>query len=293
MPFFIYANTLSAEQICQFQQRYSLNLLGKTTYLGYQLAFFEGELTACIREGAKAIQCDVSALDIIPNLEQGGLLVMDMDSTAIKIECIDEIAKLAGTGEVVAAITAQAMRGELDFEQSLRKRVATLENAPESILQKVRENLPLMAGFEQMVRILKEKGWRLAIASGGFDYFADYLQQQYGLDVAVSNQLDIVEGKLTGKVRGKVVDASYKAETLKALAEQYQIPQNQWVAVGDGANDLPMLQTASLGVALHAKPKVQEQAKSVVNFGDLTALVLLLNAKNLFNELEGNENAIF
>lgn len=285
--FFIYAKTLSNQQIVQFHQHNQLTFLGSLRYLDYQIAFFSGNLTACLRQHAEQIGCDISNLEMIPRLEQPGLLVMDMDSTAIKIECIDEIAKLAGTGEIVSSITASAMRGELDFEQSLRKRVGTLENASESILQKVRENLPLMDGFEQMVQILQQHGWKLAIASGGFDYFADYLKEKYGLDYAVSNQLEIVEGKLTGKVQGKVVDAQYKAETLKALADHYQIPQNQWVAVGDGANDLPMLKTASLGVALHAKPKVQEQAQTVVNFGDLTALVLLLNAKNLFEQLKG------
>lgn len=285
--FFIYAKTLSNQQIVQYHQHNQLTFLGSLRYLDYQIAFFSGNLTACLRQHAEQIGCDISNLEMIPRLEQPGLLVMDMDSTAIKIECIDEIAKLAGTGEIVSSITASAMRGELDFEQSLRKRVGTLENASESILQKVRENLPLMDGFEQMVQILQQHGWKLAIASGGFDYFADYLKEKYGLDYAVSNQLEIVEGKLTGKVQGKVVDAQYKAETLKALADRYQIPQNQWVAVGDGANDLPMLKTASLGVALHAKPKVQEQAQTVVNFGDLTALVLLLNAKNLFEQLKG------
>ncbi|QIM64792.1 phosphoserine phosphatase SerB [Frederiksenia canicola] len=285
--FFIYAKTLSNQQIVQFHQHNQLTFLGSLRYLDYQIAFFSGNLTACLRQHAEQIGCDISNLEMIPRLEQPGLLVMDMDSTAIKIECIDEIAKLAGTGEIVSSITASAMRGELDFEQSLRKRVGTLENASESILQKVRENLPLMDGFEQMVQILQQHGWKLAIASGGFDYFADYLKEKYGLDYAVSNQLEIVEGKLTGKVQGKVVDAQYKAESLKALADRYQIPQNQWVAVGDGANDLPMLKTASLGVALHAKPKVQEQAQTVVNFGDLTALVLLLNAKNLFEQLKG------
>lgn len=285
--FFIYAKTLSNQQIVQFHQHNQLTFLGSLRYLDYQIAFFLGNLTACLRQHAEQIGCDISNLEMIPRLEQPGLLVMDMDSTAIKIECIDEIAKLAGTGEIVSSITASAMRGKLDFEQSLRKRVGTLENASESILQKVRENLPLMDGFEQMVQILQQHGWKLAIASGGFDYFADYLKEKYGLDYAVSNQLEIVEGKLTGKVQGKVVDAQYKAETLKALADRYQIPQNQWVAVGDGANDLPMLKTASLGVALHAKPKVQEQAQTVVNFGDLTALVLLLNAKNLFEQLKG------
>lgn len=280
---FIYSKTLSSTEIEQFSQKAEAELLKQADYLDYKIAFFSTNLTACkLREIAKEINADVSNLNIIPNLNQAGLLLMDMDSTAIKIECIDEIAKLAGTGEIVLAITASAMRGELDFEQSLRKRVGTLENAPESILQKVRENLPLMDGFEQMVTTLKQKGWKLAIASGGFDYFADYLKEKYGLDFAVSNQLEIIDQKLTGKVLGKVVDAQFKAETLQNLANTFNIPKGQWVAVGDGANDLPMLKTASLGVALHAKPKVQEQADFVVNFGDLTALCVLLNAKNLF-----------
>ncbi|QLB43156.1 phosphoserine phosphatase SerB [Mannheimia pernigra] len=280
---FIYSKTLNEREIEQFSQRANANLLKQAVYLDYKIAYFSTNLTACeLRETAQQVNADISDLNIIPNLNQAGLLLMDMDSTAIKIECIDEIAKLAGTGEVVSAITASAMRGELDFEQSLRKRVGTLENASESILQKVRENLPLMDGFEEMVSILKENGWKLAIASGGFDYFADYLKEKYGLDFAVSNQLEILESKLTGKVLGKVVDAEFKAETLRNLADRFNIPQNQWVAVGDGANDLPMLKTASLGVALHAKPKVQEQANFVVNFADLTALCLLLNAKNLF-----------
>ena len=283
--FFIYSKTLNESQIAQFSQQTQAKLLKQAVYLGYQIAFFSANTTACqLREQAKQFECDIADLNVVPTLEQQGLLVMDMDSTAIKIECIDELAKLAGTGEIVSAITASAMRGELDFEQSLRKRVGTLANAPESILQKVRENLPLMDGFEQMVQILKSHGWKLAIASGGFDYFANYLKETYSLDYAVSNQLEIVEGKLTGQVLGKVVDAQYKAETLKSLAERFAIPESQWVAVGDGANDLPMLKTASLGVALHAKPKVQEQAEFVVNFGDLTALVLLLNAKTIFNE---------
>lgn len=280
---FIYSKTLSAEEIQLFSQKAEAELLKQADYLDYKIAFFSTNLTACkLREIAKEINADVSNLNIIPNLNQAGLLLMDMDSTAIKIECIDEIAKLAGMGEIVSTITASAMRGELDFEQSLRKRVGSLENAPESILQKVRENLPLMDGFEQMVTTLKQKGWKLAIASGGFDYFADYLKEKYGLDFAVSNQLEIIDQKLTGKVLGKVVDAQFKAETLQNLANTFNIPKTQWVAVGDGANDLPMLKTASLGVALHAKPKVQEQADFVVNFGDLTALCVLLNAKNLF-----------
>ncbi|QIW16370.1 phosphoserine phosphatase SerB [Pasteurellaceae bacterium RH1A] len=280
---FLYAKHLSQAHIEQFAQKTSSHLLKQAQYLGYRLAFFESQAEN-LREVAQQLGCDVAHLNITPNLAQPGLLLMDMDSTAIKIECIDEIAKLAGTGQVVSAITASAMRGELDFEQSLRKRVGTLQGAPESILQEVRENLPLMEGFEDMVKTLKQAGWKLAIASGGFDYFADYLKDTYGLDFAVSNQLEIVDGKLTGQVLDRVVDAQYKAETLEALGQRFAIPQTQWVAVGDGANDLPMLKTASLGLALHAKPKVQEEAKFVVNFGDLTALVVLLHAKALFNQ---------
>ncbi len=281
---FLYSKTLTDEKLTQFKQQTGLKIVKQQNYLGYKIAFFHTNMTASLQQLATQFECDISTLDIIPHLAQQGLLVMDMDSTAIKIECIDEIAKLAGTGELVSSITASAMRGELDFEQSLRQRVSTLENAPEDILQEVRQNLPLMDGFETMIATLKQANWRIAIASGGFDYFADYLKEKYQLDSATSNQLEIKNGKLTGKVLGKVVDAQYKAETLQNLAEKFNIPQSQWVAIGDGANDLPMLKTASLGIALHAKPKVQEQAQFVVNFGDLTAIALLLNAKHLFNQ---------
>ena len=140
-----------------------------------------------------------------------------------------------------------------------------------------------MDGFEEMVRVLKQHHWKLAIASGGFDYFADVLKERYQLDFAAANQLEIIDGKLTGNVLGKVVDAQYKANTLAQLKSQYAISEQQTVAIGDGANDLLMIHDAALGVALHAKPKVQEQAKFVINFADLTALCVLLNANDLFN----------
>ena len=205
---------------------------------------------------------------------------MDMDSTAIQIECIDEMAKLAGVGELVSAITESAMKGELDFEQSLRRRVSTLKGAPESILQQVRENLPLMSGLIETIQTLQKYGWKTAIASGGFTYFADYLKGLLQLDFAASNQFDIEDGKLTGLVKGDVVDAQYKAKTLQHLLEEYGIDSRHSIAIGDGANDLAMMNVAGLGVAFHAKPKVQQQAQIVVNFANLTALLCLLSAND-------------
>lgn len=232
---------------------------------------------------AHSLQFDAAPLNFDARLSQAGLLVMDMDSTIIKMECIDEIAKLAGSGEQVAEITARAMAGELDFEQSLRQRVATLQNAPEQILQQVRSHLPLMEGLKAMIAELQKYGWKTAIASGGFTYFADYLQQQLGLDYAVSNQLEISDSRLTGKVTGDIIDAQYKADTLLKLAHQWNIPLQNTVAIGDGANDLAMMSVANLGAAFHAKPKVQQQAQVVVNFSDLTGLLCLLMARDRLN----------
>ena len=172
------------------------------------------------------------------------------------------------------------MRGELDFEQSLRRRVGTLKGAPESILQQVRENLPLMPGLVETIQTLQKYGWKTAIASGGFTYFADYLKALLQLDFAASNQFDIEDGKLTGLVKGDVVDAQYKAKTLQHLLGEYGIDSQHSIAIGDGANDLAMMNVAGLGVAFHAKPKVQQQAQIVVNFADLTALLCLLSAND-------------
>jgi len=198
---------------------------------------------------------------------------MDMDSTTIEIECIDEIAKLAGVGEEVAAVTELAMQGELDFAQSLHQRVATLANAPEGILKQVADNLPLMNGLENLITHLKKHNWRIAIASGGFTYFADHLKQTLDLDAAHANVLEIKENKLTGKVLGDVVDAQAKADCLLSLQQEYQLDYQQTVAMGDGANDLVMMKAAHLGVAFHAKPIVLKQADSSINFSGLDCLV--------------------
>lgn len=208
-----------------------------------------------------------------PKLTIPGVLVMDMDSTTIKIECIDELAKLAGVGEQVAEVTELAMQGQLDFAQSLHQRVATLAGAPVSILEKVVKQLPLMEGLETLVAELKKHQWRVAIASGGFNFFADHLKELLALDSAVANTLEIVDGKLTGKVLGDVIDAKAKADNLLALAETFDIDARQTVAMGDGANDLVMMDAAALGVAFHAKQLVVDKADVGINMLGLDCLL--------------------
>ncbi|MFM2590805.1 phosphoserine phosphatase [Vibrio sp. TBV020] len=244
----------------------------------YEVALMAGELTEQHEEILQALELDYSPLHDMPDLTKPGLIVLDMDSTAIQIECIDEIAKLAGVGDEVSEVTERAMQGELDFEQSLRQRVGKLAGADESILSAVREQLPFMPDLPELIGTLKQYGWKTAIASGGFTYFSDYLQEQLGLDHAQSNQLEIVDGKLTGKVLGDVVSAQTKAEILEQLAEQYEIEPHNTIAVGDGANDLVMMDAAGLGIAYHAKPKVEQQAKSAVRYVGLGGIICILSA---------------
>lgn len=243
----------------------------------YQVIRLAGSLTPRATRLAHDAGMDVAPLGKIPHLKSPGLLVMDMDSTAIQIECIDEIAKLAGTGEMVAEVTERAMRGELDFTASLRSRVATLKGADAGILRQVRDDLPLMPGLTQLVLKLDALGWKVAIASGGFTFFAEYLRDKLRLTTVVANELEIRDGKLTGNVIGDIVDAQYKANTLKRLAEKYEIPAAQTVAIGDGANDLPMIKVAGLGIAYHAKPKVNEQTEVTIRHADLMGVFCILS----------------
>ena len=281
-PFILYGTKLDITNLEKFQQKCGQNFQIFDVWMVEQniVVLLKGQWFAEFVNFAHDVEVDIAKLGFSPKLSQAGLLVMDMDSTAIQIECIDEIAKLAGVGELVSAITESAMRGELDFEQSLRRRVGTLKGAPESILQQVRENLPLMPGLVETIQTLQKYGWKTAIASGGFTYFADYLKALLQLDFAASNQFDIEDGKLTGLVKGDVVDAQYKAKTLQHLLGEYGIDSQHSIAIGDGANDLAMMNVAGLGVAFHAKPKVQQQAQIVVNFADLTALLCLLSAND-------------
>ncbi|WP_371188516.1 phosphoserine phosphatase SerB [Thalassotalea maritima] len=216
---------------------------------------------------------EVALLSHAPTLAEPGLLVMDMDSTTIQIECIDEIAKLAGVGEMVSAVTERAMQGELDFAESLKARVAALAGADEAILAQVARDIPLMHGLLPLIEELKQHGWRVAVASGGFTYFTEILKQQLDLDATQANVLEIEQGKLTGKVLGDITDAKVKADTLVKLAKQYQIPNVQTVAMGDGANDLQMMQAAHLGVAFEAKPIVLKQASAAINITGLDTLL--------------------
>ncbi|OAN14210.1 phosphoserine phosphatase [Photobacterium jeanii] len=247
----------------------------------YDAVLIENPLHLRLEQAIIDHEIDFVATSDLPDLREPGLVVMDMDSTAIEIECIDEIAKLAGVGEQVAAVTERAMQGELDFEQSLRQRVATLQGADEAILAQVREQLPLMPELRELVKALQECGWRVAIASGGFTYFADYLKQELGLVHAYANNLAIENGKLTGEVAGDVVDAQAKANVLLELAEHFDIAPHNTVAVGDGANDLVMMTAAGLGIAYHAKPKVEAQASAAVRFADLGGVMCILSASLL------------
>jgi len=209
------------------------------------------------------------------------LLITDMDSTLISIECVDEIADFLGIKDQVAKITESAMRGEIDFNTSLKQRVGLLEHLDYAVLEKVyNERLTLNPGAEKLLSGLQAMGVKTALVSGGFKYFTDRLQERLKLDFTLSNVLEVNEGRLTGNVLGNIVNGEAKANFLAALGEQLGIELNQAIAVGDGANDLPMLGLAGLGVAYRAKPKVQLQADVVLNHSDLDAILHFISSGN-------------
>ena len=258
-------------------------VIENVTVMRFVLNAIPETLKADIDKFCKANEMDFALMTHFPDWSKPGLVLMDMDSTTIQIECIDEIARLYGVGEQVAAVTELAMQGKLDFNQSLRTRVSKLKGAPVSILQEVADNLPLMPGLLELIKGLKNAGWKVAIASGGFNYFADRLKEDYGFDEAVSNSLEISDQVLTGEVHGEIVNATVKARTLSELAERYDIPMSQTVAIGDGANDLLMLDASAVGIAIHAKPIVQEKAPVSLNNIDLRGALCILSASNAAN----------
>ena len=208
------------------------------------------------------------------------LICFDMDSTLIGTECIDELAERAGVGDQVKAITESAMRGEIDFKESFTRRVALLKGLDVSVMEDIAKNMPFNEGLERMMRILKMVGYKTAILSGGFTYFGNYLKQKFGFDYVYANELEIEDGKLTGRYQGEVVDGKRKAELLKFLCQVEGINQEQSVAVGDGANDLPMLGLAGLGIAYHAKPKVKATADQNLSTIGLDGILYFLGLKD-------------
>mmetsp|Transcript_7304 Transcript_7304/g.14158 ORF Transcript_7304/g.14158 Transcript_7304/m.14158 type:complete len:435 (+) Transcript_7304:217-1521(+) len=220
------------------------------------------------------------------------MVLFDMDSTLIQCEVIDELAKCAGVGKEVAEITEAAMRGEIDFKESFRQRMRLLKGMDESVLKGIADNLPVTEGAPRLIATLKRLGYKIGILSGGFTYFAKGLQKAFGIDYVFANELDFRDGKLTGEVKGDIVDGNRKAELLQELAKKEGILLKQVIAVGDGANDIPMLKLAGLGVAFHAKPRVKEQAQVGISTVGLDGILYLLGiCETLWSSPEGIEYA--
>lgn len=211
------------------------------------------------------------------------LICFDMDSTLIRTEVIDELADRAGVGEEVRAITESAMRGEIDFNESFKRRVALLKGLDESVMKEIADNLPITEGVERMMKVLKRSGYKTAILSGGFTYFGNYLKQRFGFDYVYANELEIgPDGKLTGNYVGDIVDGNRKKELLRLIAQVENINIEQTIAVGDGANDLPMLSTAGLGIAFHAKPKVKASAGQSISTIGIDGVLYFLGFKDSY-----------
>ncbi|MCR4613126.1 MAG: phosphoserine phosphatase SerB [Bacteroidaceae bacterium] len=218
------------------------------------------------------------------------LICFDMDSTLIQTEVIDELAMRAGVGDQVKEITERAMRGEIDFKESFTERVALLKGLDTSVMRDIAENLPITEGADRMMYVLKRYGYKIAILSGGFTYFGEYLQKRWGIDYVYANELEIDEdGKLTGHYAGEIVDGRRKAELLKLIAQVEKVDIQQTIAVGDGANDLPMLSEAGLGIAFHAKPRVVANAKQSISTVGLDGVLYFLGFKDSHLDEKGRE----
>ena len=211
------------------------------------------------------------------------LICFDMDSTLIQAECIDELARRHGVYDEVAAITESAMRGEIDFRESFTRRVALLKGLDVSVMQDIAENLPVTEGVDRLMSVLKTCGYKIAILSGGFTFFGEYLRKRYSIDYVYANELEVGEdGRLTGRYLGDVVDGRRKADLLRLIAQMEKVDLAQTIAVGDGANDLPMLSTAGLGIAFHAKPRVVANARQSINTIGIDGVLYFLGFKDTY-----------
>lgn len=217
------------------------------------------------------------------------LICFDMDSTLIQTECIDELAERAGVGAEVRAITERAMRGEIDFKESFTERVALLKGLDVNVMQEIAENLPITEGVPRLMKVLKRYGYKIAILSGGFTFFGEYLQRLYGIDYVYANELEVDDdGRLTGRYVGEIVDGKRKAELLRLIAQVEKVNLAQTIAVGDGANDLPMISEAGLGIAFHAKPRVVANARQSINTLGLDGVLYFLGFKDSYLGDQGN-----
>lgn len=240
----------------------------------------DSELRADFSELASRLNVDIAFQEDNMFRRTRRLVCFDMDSTLIETEVIDELAKAAGVGEQVAAITESAMQGDLDFNDSFKQRLALLQGLDEKVLADIAERLPLTEGAERLISALRKLGYKTAILSGGFNYFGRYLQRKLGIDYVFANELEIVNGMVTGDVKGEIINGERKAELLRELAVREGISLKQVVAVGDGANDLPMLSIAGLGIAFRAKPVVRAEVKQSISTLGLDSILYLMGFRD-------------
>nr|WP_241973765.1 phosphoserine phosphatase SerB [Candidatus Pantoea edessiphila] len=264
----------------KYQQQINVHLIIINCWIvdEYKVICIQGMLTASAINLAYTLRLDIAKLINIPSLKKLGLLLMDMDSTAIEIECINEIAKLIGIGNEMDKITKCAMLGEISLVRSLYKRLAMLKGVDINILKYVLDKLPLTPGLIQLVKKLQKLNWHVAIISSGFKYYASYLGNKLNLTDVIANELEIHNGKLTGKIIGPIVDDLYKLNSLKKISQRLNIPLEQTVAVGNGANDLLMIKSAGLGITYRANYKVNNQVSIKIVNSDLMGIFCILNS---------------